>query len=76
MVSVTSCRTIETGTTTTPSRITTEEVIFSKIVEQQPQYSTATIKCSVALEKLSSKAQIKIINGEYRQISLQPLLGI
>lgn len=76
MVSVTSCRTIETGTTTTPSRITTEEVIFSKIVEQQPQYSTATIKCSVALEKLSSKAQIKIINGEYIQISLQPLLGI
>ena len=53
-----------------------EEALFTKIVEQQPKYSTATIKCSVALDKISSKAQIKMINGEYIQISLQPLLGI
>lgn len=76
MLSVTSCRTIDKSTTSKSLEITQEEILFSKIVEQQPQYATATIKCSVALDKISSKAQIKMINGEYIQISLQPLLGI
>ena len=76
MVFVTSCNTIEKNTTSKTSKITKEEVVFNKIVEQQPKYSTATIKCSVAIDKISSKAQIKMINGEYIQISLQPLLGI
>ncbi|MBR5323480.1 MAG: DUF4292 domain-containing protein [Muribaculaceae bacterium] len=76
MLSVTSCRTIEKSATSKSAEITEEEILFSKIVEQQPKYETATIKCSVALDKISSKAQIKMINGEYIQISLQPLLGI
>ena len=76
VVSITSCRTTEKGTSSSMSKTTKEEILFSKIVEQQPKYSTATIKCSVAIDKISSKAQIKMINGEYIQISLQPLLGI
>ena len=76
MVLVNSCRTIDKNTTTKEIEIKKEEALFTKIVEQQPKYSTATIKCSVALDKISSKAQIKMINGEYIQISLQPLLGI
>ena len=76
IVSITSCRTTEKGLLSDSQKTTEEEAVFSKIVEQQPQYSTATIKCSVALDKISSKAQIKMIKGEYIQISLQPLLGI
>ncbi|MBR5531928.1 MAG: DUF4292 domain-containing protein [Bacteroidales bacterium] len=73
---LTSCRTVDKASLKNIDEVKIENPVFTKIVEQQPKFSTATIKCSVALGDLSSKAQIKMINGEYIQISLQPLLGI
>ena len=76
IVVVTSCTTIEKTSTPEKSIVAKESELFSKIVEQQPQFSTLTTRCSIVIDKLSSKAQIKMINGEYIQISVQPLLGI
>lgn len=73
---LTSCRTVDKASLKNRDEVKIENPVFTKIVEQQPKFSTATIKCSVALGDLRSKAQIKMINGEYIQISLQPLLGI
>ena len=73
---VSSCRTTDEISIPKQETKKSELLIFEKIIEQQPQFSTATTKCNVAIDKLSSKAQIKMINGEYIQISLTPLLGI
>ena len=73
---VSSCRTTDEISIPEQEIKKSELLIFEKIIEQQPQFSTATTKCNVAIDKLSSKAQIKMINGEYIQISLTPLLGI
>ena len=73
---VTSCRTIDKGLVQPEVTIRSEATLFNKILEQQPEFSTVTTKCSVSVGSLSSKAQVKMINGEYIQISLQPLLGI
>lgn len=76
MVVITSCSTIDKTVNPDRKMVKAESELFSKIVEQQPEFSTMTTKCTVAIDKLSSKAQIKMINGEYIQISLQPILGI
>lgn len=76
MVVITSCSTIDKVTISDSKVLKAESELFSKIVEQQPQFSTMTTKCTIGIDKLSSKAQIKMINGEYIQISLQPVLGI
>lgn len=73
---ITSCTTIEKTATIEKKEETKETSLFSKIVEQQPEFSTVTTKCTIVIDKLSSKAQIKMINGEYIQISVQPMLGI
>lgn len=73
---VTSCRTVDKGLVQPEITVRSEATLFNKILEQQPEFSTITTKCSVSVGSLSSKAQVKMINGEYIQISLQPFLSI
>lgn len=76
MVIVSSCKTTDTATTSKKSEKKQEVSEFANIVKQQPAFYTMTTKCNISIDKIKSKAQIKMINGEYLQISVQPLLGI
>lgn len=50
--------------------------LYNSMISNIPGYNKVSMKCFLTLGKISSRAQVRMINGEYMQISFQPFLGI
>ncbi|MEG1643445.1 MAG: DUF4292 domain-containing protein [Bacteroidales bacterium] len=53
-----------------------ERQMLERVLKDAPQFATMSAKCTISFANISSKAQIKMINGAFLQLSFQPFLGI
>lgn len=71
-----SCKTARQGEETLKVSTGDERRVLERALDNAPQYSTMSAKCTFSFGNISSKAQMRMINGKFLQISFQPLLGI
>lgn len=73
-----SCRTAKDLADNDPSMLsyTAGKDLYEALLAEIPDYDKVSIKCLFTLGNLSSRAQVRMIKGEFVQVSFMPVLGI
>ena len=72
-----SCRTAKDLADKDPSMsYTAGKGLYEALLAEIPDYDKVSIKCLFTLGNLSSRAQVRMIKGEFVQVSFMPVLGI
>lgn len=71
-----SCSTTKEARRTETSVPQEGKQLYDSMISNIPDYGKVSMKCFLTFGKISSRAQVRMINGEYMQISFQPFLGI